>query len=306
MNAALSNVDNDEIMKIVGWDIQRNLVKQIDKPGARYIWKITYDPTSQKVTFTGQSRSSVSATLDEISVRPSVAHLQSSLGPVLPYTLAYGSAEPNKYPVIKCGTYTFWPTTYKDGRDKLCVVVADQENIIQQLIDCPGTQLIRDIEIDDVARKIVLYGWDGAEASLDYETAMACYYRDYTITPDDFLFISKFLCLSLTEGGVEDLASLMPHINSALCSPMEGTYEHEGVSVQVGRHDDDDTFPIGPFLGGFFGGLGGFLVGGSRAIDFGYNAGSTAEADFRSRMHSSRDIGDYELSYWEKESSLVG
>ena len=52
MDAVLSSDDNENSMLVVAWVMHRNLVKQWTKPGARYIYKITYDATLQMVTFT--------------------------------------------------------------------------------------------------------------------------------------------------------------------------------------------------------------------------------------------------------------
>lgn len=55
-------------MFIVAWDVFGREVKRVEKPGARYIWKIEYDSSAKKMTFIGQGRKSVTATLEELTV----------------------------------------------------------------------------------------------------------------------------------------------------------------------------------------------------------------------------------------------
>lgn len=297
---ALDQVDNPPhpAMKIIGWDAQRNIVKDMNKEGARYLSDITFDRARQTVKFSGQAGHFVSATLDELIVHPIVAHLPSSSGPLLPYPLAYGNADPNKFPVVKCGIYTFWPVTYKDGRDTICVVVANQDNVIQGLIDCPGTQLVQNIEINNFDRKILLRGWDGSEASFDYETAMASFYYDYTVTKDDFQFLAKYFHVPLSSDDAMALEKAMPHVSSALSNPLVG-------SSWTKWWRDSDQVVVGPFLGGFIGTLGGFLIGGPTGIDPAFITSSEATMKIGPAVDSSWDMSDYSLSNLERECSAI-
>lgn len=111
MDAVLSSDDNENSMLVVAWVMHRNLVKQWTKPGARYIYKITYDATLQTVTFTGQTGLFVVATLSELIVGPTVVSLPPTSGPVLPNTLTYSTPTTGQFPVIKSGPYSFWPVS---------------------------------------------------------------------------------------------------------------------------------------------------------------------------------------------------
>lgn len=55
-------------MYIVAWNIYRREAKRVVKGGARYIWKIEYNAITQRMTFTGQARQSVTASLSELAV----------------------------------------------------------------------------------------------------------------------------------------------------------------------------------------------------------------------------------------------
>jgi hypothetical protein len=285
-------------MKIIGCDVQGSFVKDIQKKGARYLSKITYDRARQTLTFWGQEDHTVSATLDELAVQPTVAYLPSSSGPLLPYTLAYGNPDPNKYPVIQCGDYSFWPTTYKDGRNSLSVVVTNKDNVIQKIIDCPGTSLIQDIEINDVDRTILLNGWDGSKASFDYETAMACFYYGYTVTKDDFLSLAKYFHVPLSSSDATILEEAMPVISGGLCNPRIGY-----TWTKWWRYGD--PIIVGPFLGGYIGTLGAFLIGGSQAVDSAWIVSTEATMNMGPTVDSAGNIGDYSPSKLEREHSLV-
>lgn len=289
-------------MLIVAWDMQRNLVKRWEKSGARYLWRITFDSAAQRVTFSGQSSQSVHATLDELVVGPSVILLPPSSGPVLPYTLAYDAIVPSQFPVIKSGPYSFWPVSYKDGRNSFCVVVVDRENVIQRLVDCPGGRVIQDVQVNNADRTIVLHGRDGSVAAFDYKTALACYWYSYNITKDDFLFLAGYFNVSLSDADATALAEAMPQIDCALCCRMKGTYTEE--SERVKR--SPGGIIIGSLLGGIIGGMGGFLIGGPLGIGFGFLAGSAAGAGIGQTIPSSSDTGQYQLSSLEKDHSLVG
>lgn len=58
-------------MLILGWDGQGNVAHQLLRGGARYIWQITFDSSSQTVTFTGQALQFVQATLQDLLASPS-------------------------------------------------------------------------------------------------------------------------------------------------------------------------------------------------------------------------------------------
>lgn len=57
-----SYIDNRYSMGIACYDQAGNLVGQVEKTGARYVWNITVDETSKKVTFYGQSNLTVTMT----------------------------------------------------------------------------------------------------------------------------------------------------------------------------------------------------------------------------------------------------
>ncbi|KAG8834462.1 hypothetical protein FRC17_008684, partial [Serendipita sp. 399] len=302
LNTALSPDDNHYGMNIVAWDMERNLVKQLDKPGARYIWKITFDSASQTVTFTGQSSKTVHATLDELIIPPSVVHLSASAAPVLPYTLTYAAADPSQFPVIKTATYSFWPASYKDGRNSFAVVVVDRSNQVQHFIDCPGGQVIQDIQINNDERTIVLHGQNDSTATFDYDTALACFSDHYTATEDDFLFLAQYFNLPLSNDEATALAKAMPIIDCTMCCRMVGTYKEED---EREKRSTVGMF-VGAFLGGALGAFAGFLVGGPVGVGPGLMAGSAIGIGIGKAVPSSSDLGYYQLSSLEKQHSLVG
>ena len=64
----MSYIDNRVSFGMVMYDLKWNIVNQVEKPGARYIYKITPDGSggTGSVTFSGQADQTVTMSLDEI------------------------------------------------------------------------------------------------------------------------------------------------------------------------------------------------------------------------------------------------
>ncbi|MEN3335489.1 MAG: hypothetical protein V7641_4854 [Blastocatellia bacterium] len=64
----MSYMDNRVSFGMVMYDPMWNIVKQVEKPGARYIYKITLNGSGESgsVTFAGQADQTVTMSLDEI------------------------------------------------------------------------------------------------------------------------------------------------------------------------------------------------------------------------------------------------
>lgn len=292
---------------IVGWDMNRNLVKQIVKNGARYISKITYEAVTQRVIFTGQDLATVFASLDELVVAPSVKYTPPSSGPVLPSTLTYAAQSNAQFPVIQSGPYSFWPASYEDKRKSFCVVVVSEHGVILKLIDCPGSSVIDDITVDAEGHTIILHGQDGGTANFDYNTALACFTCSYVVTKDDFIFAAQYYNVILNDVDAMELAAKMPTIDCALCCRMEGTYSEADDSARVKRSTVGAW--IGAFLGTVIGGIAGFCVGGPMGAAAGAVAGAGIGMGIGGAIPSApdrTDLGQYQLSDVEKLNSLVG
>ena len=61
-----SYIDNRVSFGMVMYDPQSSAITTIEKPGARYIYKITLNVPQNSVTFSGQADQSVTMSLDEI------------------------------------------------------------------------------------------------------------------------------------------------------------------------------------------------------------------------------------------------
>ena len=305
VGVAVSADNNAHSLLIVAWDMERNLVKQWTKFGARYIWQISFNANAQTVTFTGQGKSSVTASLDELVVGPTVVSLPVSSGPKLPYALSYAVPSSSTYPVIESGRYRFWPASYVDGRKAFCVVVVDNDGVTQGLIDCPGSHNIDKIVVNDGARTIQLIGKDGAVAKFDYNTTLTCFTCCYVYTKGDFLFLAQYFKVPLSDAQAIALAKAMPQIDCSLCCRMEGTHptNESDSSIRVKR--DASTFIVGSLLGGLAGGIGGFFMGGPMGAFVGLTAGYTTGAAIGVAVPSSSDKGEYQLSSLEQQYSLV-
>lgn len=291
-------------MLIVTWDMQRNLVKQWTKSGARYIWQISFNADTQTITFTGQVRNAVTATLEELVLGPTVVHLPISSEPVQSYNLSYAAPSNTQFPVIKNGPYSFWPVSYTDERDAFCIVVVDREKVIRELINCPGSHNIDRVDVDDAARTIQLVGKNGAAAQFDYDAAQACFTCSYVYTKDDFLFLAQYFNVSLSDDEANAMVKAMPQIDCSLCCHMEGTTNESDHSHRVRR--STGGFVVGSLLGAVAGGIGGFFISGPMGAFFGLTAGYAAGAAIGAAVSDGKGKGKYELSSLEEQYSLVG
>ena len=62
----MSYIDNRVSFGMVMYDPKWRIVEQVEKPGARYVYKITLDKSKGSVTFWGQADQSVTMSLDEV------------------------------------------------------------------------------------------------------------------------------------------------------------------------------------------------------------------------------------------------
>ncbi|MFC0515141.1 Hint domain-containing homing endonuclease [Mucilaginibacter angelicae] len=65
---AFSYIDNRNSFGIAGYDSNGNVVAQWEKPGSRYLYKITIDEIAKSVTFWGQANQTVVMTWDELNI----------------------------------------------------------------------------------------------------------------------------------------------------------------------------------------------------------------------------------------------
>ncbi len=63
---AYSHADNRLAMTLVAYDQAGNVVKQLEKQGARYVWQITVNNSARTVTIAGQASNSISMTWEEL------------------------------------------------------------------------------------------------------------------------------------------------------------------------------------------------------------------------------------------------
>jgi hypothetical protein len=62
----MSYIDNRVSFGMVMYDPAWKVVHQVEKRGARYVYKVTLDASAKSVTFSGQADQSVTMSLDEI------------------------------------------------------------------------------------------------------------------------------------------------------------------------------------------------------------------------------------------------
>jgi hypothetical protein len=63
---AYSFIDNRVSLAIVSYDARNNVIRNVTLDGTRYVWQIGLAPGSGKVTFTGQSDTTVTVNLADL------------------------------------------------------------------------------------------------------------------------------------------------------------------------------------------------------------------------------------------------
>jgi len=63
---AFSYIDNRDSFNIVVYDCQGNIVKQMEKKGARYVWQITSNSEKRTITVWGQSNKTIEMSWDDL------------------------------------------------------------------------------------------------------------------------------------------------------------------------------------------------------------------------------------------------
>ena len=76
--------DQRSSMGIVAYDSARRQVQQWEKPGARYVWKITTDPAARTVTFWGQANGTIVMAWADLRGSPTIASLPAQSIPGIP------------------------------------------------------------------------------------------------------------------------------------------------------------------------------------------------------------------------------
>ena len=147
---AYSFIDNRVSMALVTYDAQNNVVNNITKDGARYIWQEIVNPGDQTVNFQGQANQSVSATYDELfTPSPLIVAVAANSHPPVPAGLKVTcmnsgtSLNPSPTcPVVKYKGITTWAYSFIDNRVSMAFVSYDAQGNVVRNVTMDGARYV--------------------------------------------------------------------------------------------------------------------------------------------------------------------
>ncbi|RKG65441.1 hypothetical protein D7W79_37885 [Corallococcus exercitus] len=171
---ALSYGDNRVSMDIAAYDASGKLVAQWEKPGARYVYGITVNPTNKTVTFAGQSDAKITMTWDELAPPPVVVQVPPappSIPAGMKVTCTQGpntGAASATCPVIQWKGYTVWALSYTDNRVGMGIVVYDAAGKVVAQFEKPGSRYVYGITVNTTDRTVTFAGQSDAKISMKW------------------------------------------------------------------------------------------------------------------------------------------
>ncbi len=158
----LSYNDNRQVICIVAYDTEGNVAQRWDQWDwkALYITDITLDTGAQTVTFLGQDDHAITMSWSDLIVAPRVVTMDpSEQPPSIPEGLELVPLKDNApHPVIKWGTYTYWPLDIIGDRSAVAIVAYDDRGNIVQQFKQVGAATINEIDITPTEQLITLSG----------------------------------------------------------------------------------------------------------------------------------------------------
>ncbi len=73
-------------------------------------------------------------------------------------------------PVLEWGEITFWPFSYDDNRDAMCIVAYDREGTVRRIVEAPGARYVWKIGLDYDATTVTFWGQANQEAVVAWAT----------------------------------------------------------------------------------------------------------------------------------------
>ena len=162
---AYSFIDNRVSMALVTYDSSNNVVSNITKDGARYVWSATSSRADQSVTFAGQSNQSVSASWAELTPPPQVVSVPSNSNPPVPPGLkvtctpngSTGAPSPT-CPVIKYQGITTWAYSFIDNRVSMAIVSYDAKNNVVRNVTLNGARYVWQMTVNPANLSVIVTG----------------------------------------------------------------------------------------------------------------------------------------------------
>jgi hypothetical protein len=174
---AYSFQDNRVSYGIVTYDAQGNVVRNLTRDGARYVYKITSDPTARTLSIWGQSDAKVDIAWTDLpqppAPGPQIVTVPAGGNPPLPDGLKVtctpnpntGAPSPT-CPVIQYNGVTTWAYSFMDNRVSYGIVSYDAQGAVLQNLTRDGARYVYKITSDPVARTVSIWGQGDAKVDI--------------------------------------------------------------------------------------------------------------------------------------------
>lgn len=173
----LSYIDNRESLCLVAYDAAKHVVGQWELPGARYVVSATVNAAHQNVTFLGQSSRQVSIAWNTMKVPPAIQVVPVTTVPQVPAGLKVTCLkDPNKLdpsdtcPIVAWGAYTYWPLSYIDNRESLCLVAYDAAKHVVGQWEMHGARYVVSATVNGPKQTVTFLGQSSRQVSIDWKT----------------------------------------------------------------------------------------------------------------------------------------
>ncbi len=161
---AYSFIDNRVSMALVTYDANNNVVGNITKDGARYVWNVTPDGPAS-IAFFGQSNQKVNATWAELTPPPTVVAVPANSNPPVPaglkVTCMVNGSSLNSSPtcpVVKYMGITTWAYSFIDNRVSMAFVSYGPGNKVVRNVTMNGARYVWQMTSDTAAKTVTATG----------------------------------------------------------------------------------------------------------------------------------------------------
>jgi hypothetical protein len=173
---AYSFIDNRVAYGIVSYDAGGNVLKNVTRNGARYVYKMTVDPNAKTVSVWGQSNAKVDIAWSDLpTAAPQVGQVPANAPPPIPAGLKVTCLKgPNTLessptcPVVKYNGHTTWAFSFLDNRVAYGLVTYDANNKVLGNSTQNGARYVYKITVDANAKTVSFWGQGDAKVTVPW------------------------------------------------------------------------------------------------------------------------------------------
>lgn len=173
---AYSFIDNRVSYGIVSYDQAGNVLRNVEYPGARYVYNMTVNPSNQTVSVWGQGNAKVDVAWSSLpTAAPQVALVPANAPPPVPGGLKVTCLKgPNTLessptcPVVQYNGHTTWAFSFIDNRVAYGVVTYGANNQVLANNTQDGARYVYKITVDSTAKTVSFWGQGDAKVTVPW------------------------------------------------------------------------------------------------------------------------------------------